>query len=65
MVSEWNGERLVVAVGSQTEVAGIVSEVSPEVNFAVVGQGGAVRIAGADLNNLAVDLNLPWKKHLE
>ena len=54
VMSERNGKRLVVPVGGQTEVAGIVSEVAPEVNFPVVGQGGAVRVAGADLDDLAV-----------
>ena len=61
VMSERNGKRLVVPVGGQTEVAGIVSEVAPEVNFAVVGQGGAVRVAGADLDDLAVQFHFAWK----
>jgi hypothetical protein len=54
--------RLVHAVGGQPERARVVPEGAPVVDLAVAGEGGAVRVAGTDLDNLSVELNLAWKR---
>ncbi len=57
-MGKWNRQRLVTAIRGQPEIAGIVSEVAPEVNLAVLGQGSTVRVAGADLYDFPLQLNL-------